>query len=119
MTSDHETPQITADPADPFLVGEPPAGAFPAQFPAPGDGQALLGDSVYDVVVRVQAVLARRQITVSELLAITPGSIIALEKRVGEPIEIMVNDRLIGRGELVRVDDGIGVTMTEIIRQER
>ena len=72
-----------------------------------------------DVVVRVQAVLARRHVTVAELLALGPGGVLALDKRLGEPVEIMINDRLIGRGELVRVDDGIGITITEIVKQDR
>lgn len=93
--------------------------AEPAMRPTVDHAPSVALDAVLDVPVRVQAILARRQMSVGELLALTPGTIVPLDKRVGEPVEIMINGQPVGRGELVRVDDGFGVTMTEIIRVER
>ena len=93
--------------------------ATPALLPPASAAAPAIREMVYDVPVRVQAILARRSVAIAELIDLGPGSVLELDKRVGEPIEIMVNDRLIGRGELVRIDEGIGVTMTELFRPER
>ncbi len=71
---------------------------------------------VFDVPVSVQAVIGRTTIEVSKLLELSPGSILELDRRVGEAIDIYVNSRLVARGEVVVVDDRLGVTMTEIIK---
>ena len=71
---------------------------------------------VFDVPVSVQAVIGRTTIEVSKLLELSPGSILELDRRVGEAIDIYVNSRLVARGEVVVVDERLGVTMTEIIK---
>jgi flagellar motor switch protein FliN len=71
---------------------------------------------VFDVPVSVQAVIGRTTIEVSKLLDLSPGSVLELDRRVGEAIDIYVNSRLVARGEVVVVDDRLGVTMTEIIK---
>ena len=71
---------------------------------------------VFDVPVSVQAVIGRTTIEVSKRLELSPGSILELDRRVGEAIDIYVNSRLVARGEVVVVDDRLGVTMTEIIK---
>ncbi len=71
---------------------------------------------VFDVPVSVQAVIGRTTIEVSNLLRLGPGSVLELDRRVGEAIDIYVNSRLVARGEVVVVDDRLGVTMTEIIK---
>lgn len=71
---------------------------------------------VFDVPVSVQAVIGRTTIEVSKLLELSPGTILELDRRVGEAIDIYVNSRLVARGEVVVVDDRLGVTMTEIIK---
>ena len=73
-------------------------------------------EPVFDVPVNIQAVLGRTQMEVSELLRLAPGSLLELDRRVGEAIDIYVNNRLVARGEIVLVDDRLGVTMTEIIK---
>jgi len=75
-------------------------------------------ESVFDVPVRVQAVLGRSAVEVSQLLKLAPGAVIELDRRLGEAIDIFVNDRLVARGEVVLVDDHLGVTMTEIVKQD-
>ena len=71
---------------------------------------------VFDVPVSVQAVIGRTTIEVAKLLELGPGSVLELDRRVGEAIDIYVNSRLVARGEVVVVDDRHGVTMTEIIK---
>ena len=56
---------------------------------------------------------------VGELLKLGPGTVLELDRRVGEAIDIYVNNRLVARGEVVLVEDKLGVTMTEIIKAER
>ncbi len=56
---------------------------------------------------------------IGELLKLGPGSILELDRRVGEAIDIFVNDRLVARGEVVIVEDKLGVTMTEILKAEK
>lgn len=76
--------------------------------------------AVYDVPVQVSAVLGHASMQVSQLLKLGRGAVIELDRRVGEAIEIYVNDRLVARGEVIIVDeDRLGVTMTEIVRLER
>ena len=71
---------------------------------------------MFDVPVHIKAVLGRATMEVAELLKMGSGSLIELDRRVGEAIDIYVNNRLVARGELVVVDDRLGVTMTEIIK---
>ncbi|TNE66683.1 MAG: flagellar motor switch protein FliN [Alphaproteobacteria bacterium] len=73
-------------------------------------------EPVFDVPVRVQAVLGRSTLEVSQLLKLAPGAVIELDRKVGEAIDIYVNNRLVARGEVVLVEDHLGVTMTEIIK---
>lgn len=76
-------------------------------------------ESVFDVPVKVSAILGRTRMGVGDLLRLGPGSVLELDRRVGEAIDIYVNDRLVARGEVVLVEDRLGVTMTEIIKSEK
>ena len=76
-------------------------------------------EAVFDVPVQVSAVLGRSRMDVAELLKLGPGTVLELDRRVGEAIDIYVNNRLVARGEVVLVEDKLGVTMTEIIKAER
>ena len=73
---------------------------------------------VKDVPVRVSAVLGKTKIDIASLRELEAGSIIELDRKVGEPIDLYINDRLIARGELVMVDGVLGVTMTEIVKEQ-
>lgn len=73
-------------------------------------------EGVLDVPVKISAVLGKRRMSVTDLMALDAGAIIELDRRVGEPIDLYINDTLIARGELVLVDGVLGVTMTEIVR---
>jgi flagellar motor switch protein FliN/FliY len=76
-------------------------------------------DAVYDVPVQVSAVLGRAQMQVSQLLKLGRGAVVELDRKVGEAVDIYVNNRLVARGEVVVVEDRLGVTMTEIIKTDR
>jgi flagellar motor switch protein FliN/FliY len=71
---------------------------------------------VFDVPVNISAVLGRASLSVQQLLQLGSGSILELDRKVGEAIDIYVNNRLVARGEVVIVDERLGVTMTEIIK---
>lgn len=73
-------------------------------------------EAVFDVPVNVSAVLGKTHMEVSNLLKLGRGAVVELDRKVGEAIDIYVNDRLVARGEVVVVDDRLGVTMTEIIK---
>ncbi|MEO5336370.1 MAG: flagellar motor switch protein FliN [Magnetospirillum sp. WYHS-4] len=75
-------------------------------------------EAIYDVPVEVHTVLGKCSIQVNQLLRLGRGAVVELDKKVGEPVEIYANKRLVARGELVVVDGRLGVTMTEIIRTE-
>jgi flagellar motor switch protein FliN/FliY len=71
---------------------------------------------VFDVPVNISAVLGKASLSVAQLLKLGAGSILELDRKVGEAIDIYVNNRLVARGEVVIVDERLGVTMTEIIK---
>ena len=73
---------------------------------------------VFDVPVNISAVLGKAHMSVAQLLKLGRGSVLELDRKVGEAIDIFVNNRLVARGEVVVVEDRLGVTMTEIIKTE-
>ena len=76
-------------------------------------------EAVYDIPVQISAVLGRANMQVSQLLKLGRGAVVELDRKVGEAIDIYVNNRLVARGEVVLVEDKLGVTMTEIIKADR
>jgi flagellar motor switch protein FliN/FliY len=82
-------------------------------------GENLSLENVYDIPVQITVILGRTSMQVSQLLKLGRGAVIELDKKVGEPIDIFVNNRLVARGEVVVVEDRIGVTMTEIIKSDK
>jgi flagellar motor switch protein FliN/FliY len=77
-------------------------------------------DAVYDIPVQVSAVLGRATMQVSQLLKLGRGAVVELDRKLGEAVDIYVNNRLVARGEVVMVDDNrLGVTMTEIVKADR
>ncbi len=87
--------------------------------PAPSAKSASDLEAVFDVPVRVSAVLGHSRMHVSDLLKLSSGTVLELDRKVGEAIDIYVNDRLVARGEVVLVEDKLGVTMTEMIKTDR
>jgi flagellar motor switch protein FliN/FliY len=84
--------------------------------PVIGEKSASDLEAVFDVPVRISVVLGRTRVPVSQLLKMDVGTVVELDRQVGEAVEIYVNDRLVARGEIVLVENRLGVTMTEIIK---
>ena len=97
-------------PTEPELVELAPSDA-------PGRAAPRSLDAVYDIPVTVSAVLGNATMQVSQLLKLGRGAVVELDRKLGEAIDIYVNNRLVARGEVVMVDDTrLGVTMTEIVK---
>lgn len=75
--------------------------------------------AVFDVPVKISAILGRTNLEISNLLDLDEGDVIELDRKVGEAIDLYVNNRLVARGEVVLVDEKLGVTMTEIINNNK
>ena len=91
---------------------------------ADGVADALGGrpglQAIYDIPVTVSAVLGKATMQVSQLLKLGRGAVVELDRKLGEAIDIYVNNRLVARGEVVMVDDDrLGITMTEIVKSDR
>ncbi len=91
--------------------------------PFPGSDSAPRArdlEAVYDIPVTVSAVLGRTTMQVSQLLKLGRGAVVELDRKLGEAIDVYVNNRLVARGEVVMVDDSrLGITMTEIVKADR
>ena len=87
--------------------------AAPAQAHSDSSNNNL--DLILDIPLRVTVELGRTRMVVSELLNLGQGSVIELNKLAGEPMEILVNDKLVARGEAVVVNEKFGVRLTDII----
>ncbi|MGE5537885.1 MAG: flagellar motor switch protein FliN [Gemmatimonas sp.] len=98
--------------------GNRPAAESDDERPSESVHAAAELSAVYDVPVQVSAVLGRAHMQVSQLLKLGRGAVVELDRKVGEAIDIYVNNRLVARGEVVVVDDRLGVTMTEIVKAE-
>jgi len=85
------------------------------------EGEPMAQDvtAIYDIPVQISAVLGRSTMQVSQLLKLGRGAVVELDRKVGEAIDIYVNNRLVARGEVVVVEDKLGVTMTEIVKSDR
>ena len=87
--------------------------------PGTGEGEEKTATDlspVFEVPVNISAILGRSSLSVAQLLQLGEGSVLELDRKVGEAIDIYVNNRLVARGEVVIVDERLGVTMTEIIK---
>lgn len=119
---DAENAAQAADNGDPpaDMQGEDPGKGFDPD--ADKEQMSEIAQSlsaVYDIPVQVSAVLGKATMQVSQLLKLGRGAVVELDRKVGEAIDIYVNDRLVARGEIVVVDDRLGVTMTEIVKSDR
>ncbi|MBB3896810.1 flagellar motor switch protein FliN [Roseococcus suduntuyensis] len=96
----------------------PPGSTLPTDANIPTTPREL--EAVYDIPVQVSAVLGRATMQVSQLLKLGRGAVVELDRKLGEAVDIYVNNRLVARGEVVMVEDNrLGVTMTEIVKADR
>lgn len=109
----------TTDPTAIFDTPQAAAGGVPAAADD-ADRPRTASDlsAVYDIPVQVSAVLGRANMQVSQLLKLGRGAVVELDRKVGEAVDIYVNNRLVARGEVVVVDERLGVTMTEIVKAD-
>ncbi|MDR1885544.1 MAG: flagellar motor switch protein FliN [Synergistaceae bacterium] len=102
----------------------PPVDVRPVEFAQLG-GSDFAGspgniDLIVDIPVRVTVELGRTRKTIGEVLALGPGSVVELNKMAGEPVDVLVNGKLIARGEVVVIDESFGIRVTEVVsRAER
>lgn len=128
MAEEDESGLELADLDDTAAASEPPKVDSSDDENTIGSAMTDMGDlprsakdleAVYDIPVQVSAVLGKTTMPVSSLLKLGRGAVVELDRKVGEAIDIYVNNRLVARGEVVVVEDRLGVTMTEIIKTER
>ncbi len=105
------------------MANEPEFSEVPTTFGGNTDAPARNArdlEAVYDIPVTVSAVLGRATMQVSQLLKLGRGAVVELDRKLGEAIDVYVNNRLVARGEVVMVDDNrLGITMTEIVKADR
>ena len=102
----------------PHHPAESGSNRFNEEIPEKPKSSAEL-EAVYDVPVQVSAVLGKSSMQVHQLLKLGRGAVVELDRKIGEAIDIYVNNRLVARGEVVVIEDRLGITMTEIIKAER
>ncbi len=84
-----------------------------------GNDDNITLEAVSDIPVSISVVLGKTSMQVQQLLKLGRGAVVELDRKVGEPVDILVNNRMVARGEVVVVEDKIGVTMTEIIKADK
>ncbi len=120
MAEDQDLELADLEPDDEAVEQEDDAsGAQGTTDSAKGPANVKELEAVYDIPVQVSAVLGKASMQVSQLLKLGRGAVVELDRKVGEAIDIYVNNRLVARGEVVVVEDRLGVTMTEIIKMDR
>lgn len=117
MMSETETGSAK-EPAKPAAEGTT---VIEAMVGAETSGEAEAGghniNAMLNVALNVQIVLGQSRMPIAQLLSLSRGSVIELDKKIGEPIDVMINDRLVARGDLVKVGENrVGVTLTEIVK---
>jgi flagellar motor switch protein FliN/FliY len=99
------------------LAGEEETVLDAMMGPRPGDSSGYNIDAMLNVGLNVQIILGQTRMAISELLKLSRGSVIELNKRIGEPVDIVINDRTVARGDLVKLDeDRVGVSLIEIVK---
>jgi flagellar motor switch protein FliN/FliY len=116
LTDGATTRAVIAISASPWPAA--PAGAGEARpFTPPAVSSRSGLDLLHDVEMEVTAELGRTRMSVRELLALAPGAVVELDRAAGAPTDLLVNGRLIARGEVVVVDENFGIRITEIVSQ--
>ncbi|MEJ2120801.1 MAG: flagellar motor switch protein FliN [Alphaproteobacteria bacterium] len=115
-----ELPDEAAAAAEPTATPAPEPDPVVAQPSDEGETEIVRTardlEAVFDIPVQVSAVLGKATMQVNQLLKLGRGAVVELDRKVGEAVDIYVNNRLVARGEVVIVDERLGVTMTEIIK---
>jgi flagellar motor switch protein FliN/FliY len=117
MSDPCATPCGVGDGVDAAVAATDPPAAGTAEPARGADGTVPIErlSAIDEIPVQLSVVLGRTTLAVSELLRLGRGAVIELDRKVGEPVEIHVNNRLVARGEVVVAEDRLAVTMTEIV----
>ncbi len=84
-----------------------------------GEGDAVTGrEAAYDIQVELYAVLGHANVQVKQLLKLGRGAVVELDRKINEPIDLFVNKKLVGHGEVVVVEDRLGVTVTDMLKRQ-
>ncbi len=112
-TAENQTPPAEVAPPAEELTAVDPAALGLGEGASPSRPRNL--DLILDIPLKVTVELGRTKMVVHDLLALGQGSVIELNKLAGEPMEVLVNDKLVARGEAVVVNEKFGVRLTDII----
>ncbi len=95
--------------------GEPETAAPPAQEPAPGANL----DVIMDIPVRLSLEVGGTSISIRNLMQLNRGSVVELDRLAGEPLDVLVNGKLIAHGEVVVVNDKFGIRLSDVVSAEK
>uniref|UniRef100_A0A7C5ENG5 Flagellar motor switch protein FliN n=1 Tax=Desulfobacca acetoxidans TaxID=60893 RepID=A0A7C5ENG5_9BACT len=112
---DWEKPLEEESPAPEAPETQPPSGPAPASASPKKKGELPNIELLLDIPLEITAELGRTRMIINDLLQLGQGSVIELNKLAGEPLEILVNQKLIARGEVVVVNEKFGIRLTDII----
>jgi flagellar motor switch protein FliN/FliY len=124
MAADHEQPQTNVDPTDSSAGNPSPvepgaadnkSHAFSPVKGQHGDSQQAKLDFILDIPLEITVELGRTKMLIHDLLKLGQGSVIELAKPAGETLEILANNRLIAKGDVVVMNDKYGIRLTEVI----
>jgi flagellar motor switch protein FliN/FliY len=103
--------------SEPMIAGQPVPAGFAPLTPGPRGAPVVRGglELLHDVEMEITAELGRTRLSVRDLLAMAPGAVIELDRVAGGPTDLLVNGRLIARGEVVVIDENFGIRITEIV----
>lgn len=110
---DQDSPGAVSDPQTPVNKAE-----FQQLSPAAGEGKPRNIDLLMDVDLPVSIELGRTRMNISDILSLSPGSVVELDKLVGEPVDLLVNQKTVARGEVVVVEENFGLRITELLSAE-
>ncbi|MBU1567391.1 MAG: flagellar motor switch protein FliN [Proteobacteria bacterium] len=96
-----------------LLQNDPTSGSKTTASSTPKDGRGL--DFLYDIPLQISVEVGRSKILLRDLLKMSEGYVIELDKLAGEPLDLYVNSRLIARGEAVMVGDKFGIRLTDVV----
>ena len=116
MASEDDIINEEAQEIDDSLATEEYLDVRAASLVRPSSGRDL--QAVFQIPVKVSAILGQSRLTINELLKLHRGTIVELDRKVGEAVDVYVNERLVARGEVVLVDDNLGITLTEVVKRE-
>lgn len=104
--------------AEPTQVATAPQTATGLMTPPEGSehGESSL-DRILDIPLVISAQLGSARMLIKELLQLGPGSVVELDKLAGEPLEVLVNEKLVARGEVVMVNEKFGIRLTDVVSQ--